>query len=127
MAYSVFEYVDRTGARPFSEWRDGLDSQQRARLANKINILRTGGPDLSSGLLAGTSSGLIRKLKVQGNVKLRPRLCSGPIHSGSEFSLLVGAVERDWKTVPGNADDLAVQRRAEIVDEPKDRRWPYGD
>jgi hypothetical protein len=121
----LFEYVDAGGKPIFRSWRGGLDTLQRAKLDSKINILRTSGADLATGLLAGTSSGHIKKLKVQGNVKLRPRLCEGPIHHGTEFSLLVGAVEKDMKTIPANADELSTSRRSEIIQSPTLRRCPY--
>lgn len=125
MPYTLYEYVDRAGALTFSVWRNGLDSQQRARLDSKANMLRTAGPHVSSGLLAGTSLGHIRKLKVQGNVKLRPRLCEGPVAYGSEFTMLVGATEINFKTVPSNADQLAADRRIEVRADPEARRQHY--
>jgi hypothetical protein len=125
VAYNLFEFVNAAGKFPFRAWRQDLDKTQAARLQVKLDLLRTSGPDLSPGLLAGTSSGQIKKLRVQGNVKLRPRLCYGPILNDLEFSLLLGVFERDDKSVPANADDIAVDLRLQIIADPQNRRQPY--
>lgn len=123
VVYNLFEYVDTHGSKVFSEWRDGLQKAQQAQLDNKVNMLRTSGANLGPRLLANTR-GHIRKLRVNGNVQLRPRLCPGPINNDTEFSFLLGAVERDMKDIPPKADDLAESRRNEIIADSK-RRTVY--
>ena len=73
----------------------------------------------------------IYKLKVQGNPKLRPMLCFGPMglrdtRTGKEiieraFTLLVGAKEIQWEFEPANADTKAGERRKELLANPARR------
>ena len=125
MTYGLFEYVDAKGAGAITAWRGGLQKAQQAHLDNKLNLLKRSGTDLSPKLVGGTKFGHIKKLKVKSNVQLRPRFCAGPIDHGSEYTFLVGAVERDWKTEPADADDAAHVRRLEILADNRKRRT-YG-
>jgi hypothetical protein len=124
LAADLFEYMDARGRKVFTEWRQGLQRAQQAQLDNKLNLLKVGGLDLSPKLVAGTRFGHIKKLKVKSNVQLRPRLCPGPINYAVEFTLLIGAVEKDFKTDPADADQLASDRRDEIISN-QDRRSSY--
>jgi len=125
VSYNLYEYVNYAGKSTFSLWANALAIAQRAKLQVKLNLLRTVGPDLPPTLLAGTSSGHIKKLKVKGNVQLRPRLCIGPIDQGREFSLLLGVTEVNMKSVPPDADEIAVQRRLDIIADKEQRRCLY--
>lgn len=69
-------------------------------------------------MLTDTSTPGIQKLRVKGNVQLRPMLCKGPIHNDSEFTLLIGAIERDSCLSPDKADEKANQRKTIIVPKP---------
>jgi hypothetical protein len=127
VAYNLFEYVSSAGRGEMTEWKKELDTVQRAKLQSKLNILKTYGPGTPTGLLAGTSSGSghIQKLKVKGNVQLRPRLCAGPIDQNAEYSLLVAVYERDMKDYPRDANEIADARRLEIIANHLGRRRPY--
>jgi len=122
--YAIFEYVDQKGRGLILEWRKKLQTEQRARLDQKLDMLRLNGPELSPLVLARTT-GLIYKLKVKGNVQLRPRLCAGPLSHETEFTLLVPVKEIGGKTVPPDADDSAIERRKEIIDHGETRRCKY--
>jgi hypothetical protein len=87
-------------------------------------MLEQHGPDLPPALLSDSSVSGIKKLKVHGNVQLRPHLCAGPINRSQEFTILVGAKEKDWKLDPSNAGEIAEKRRNEIVTDPT-RRVPH--
>jgi len=76
-------------------------------------------------VLAGTDSPGISKLRVRGNVQLRPMLCCGPIDVKAEFTLLCGAKEIGGKIIPKDADRLALSRKAEVAAQPEQRRTPH--
>ena len=127
MPYNLYEYVNSSGKNLFKDWREGLDKPQQIKFAVKVNLLRTWpvGTELPPGLITGTSNGHILKMRVHGQVQLRPRLCKGPIDHGREFSFLVGAVEKNFKTVPHDVDSVASTRRQEIIEDQHLRRCAY--
>jgi hypothetical protein len=83
-------------------------------------MLERYGPELPPGLLADLGSGLY-KLKVHGHVQLRPHLCAGPFDKRNEFTILIGAVEKDFKLIPANAGQIAIARMEEILRDPSRR------
>ena len=94
-----------------------LQSSDRARLSQKLGMLEKLGPDLPTGLLAGPirNQAHIYKMRINGRVALRPLLCKGPINNDEEFTLLIGATERDRQWQPRNAPATAGVRRMEIL------------
>lgn len=62
------------------------------------------------------------KLRVKGNVQLRPMLCEGPVDVKSEFTLLLGAIEVGGKLQPRGADALANDIKQAIKADPANRR-----
>jgi hypothetical protein len=72
-------------------------------------------------VLTGTPTAGILKLRVKGNVQLRPMLCRGPINNENEFTLLIGATERDFLFVPDKADEKANDRKKLIIENPSRR------
>lgn len=122
MAWKLFEYTDARGVRVIKDWV--LDSAVKARLNQRLDMLRRMGPEVPPGLVSGPGIGghiHIRKMKVKGNVQLRPMLCKGP-GAGDEFTFLERATERDGKIVPSSAPDSADERRREVVDSSHGRR-----
>jgi len=111
----------------FAEWCRELQRPDLARLNRKLKMLADNGPDLGPKLLAGPVKGYahIYKIIVNGRVALRPLLCKGPIDNNHEFTLLKGAFERDREWVPPNAREVAVGRRAEVINDPNTRRCPH--
>jgi len=123
----IYEYVDSQGNGEITEWRKTLQKDQLAQLDVKIElILRVDDLDMLPGILVGTGqknrkekTPHIFKLQIGGRIRLRPMVCTGP--SGG-ITLLLGAVERNWKLEPRNAPELAELRRKEIIANPGRRR-----
>lgn len=113
--WKLYDYVDNRGINDFERWSLGLQSSDRARLSQKLGMLQKLGPDLPPQLLAGPIKGNIYKMRINGRVAFRPLLCKGPINHDAEFTLLMGATERDRQWQPRNAPATAVVRRTEIV------------
>lgn len=113
------------GVNDFEIWTQGLEKRLRAKLNAKLDMLARVGPDLPPSLLSNTRSPHIRKLRIQGNVALRPMLCEGPVNVGTEFTLLLGANERDRRLVPADADHNAETRRREVLRNPTERRCDH--
>ena len=73
-------------------------------------------------MLCGSETPGILKLRVKGNVQLRPMLCRGPIEIDKEFTLLLGACEVGGKLVPRDADAMADRLKHEVKRGPNRRR-----
>jgi hypothetical protein len=123
--FKLFDYVDNRGVNDFKEWSKGLEKKDLAKLNSKLDSLQKE-PSLPPQLLAGPLGGLpIYKLRINGNVALRPMLCKGPVNMGEEFTLLFGAEEKDRKLIPADAVKRADDRRQEVVQNPTQRRCPH--
>jgi len=120
----LYDYIDEHGANIIAEWIRRLQAPQRKKLQAKLNLLMQSGPDLPPQLLAGPVFDHIYKLKVQGNVKLRPMLCKGPLNNDKEFTMLIGAIEKDYKLDPANAAEVAAKNRLAIIKN-HTRRCPH--
>ena len=115
MPYKLYDYADHRGNR-IAEWGKGQPRIQLAKLNSKLDTLMTAEPDLVHGLLYGVSGfPQLRKIKIQGNPKLRPLLCKGPLDNDAEFTLLVGAREIEFGWDPVAARETAKDRRQEII------------
>lgn len=121
--YRLFDYTDGNGNNDIKAWTKELEKIQRAKLNAKLDMLEKHGPDLFPHVLTDTPTPGIQKLRVKGNVQLRPMLCKGPIN-GNEFTLLIGATERDSRFVPDKADEKANDRKSIIIGNPN-RRCPH--
>src|SRR5262245_28101964 len=124
MAWNLHDYLNRHGVNEIAQWTRLLQSPQRKKLKAKLNMLMQAGTDLPPQLLAGTGIPHIFKLKVQGNPKLRPLICRGPIDNDAEFTLLVGAKEVQFNYEPNDAPERAVSNREEIIQN-QSRRCPH--
>jgi hypothetical protein len=113
MAYVLYDYADQRGNR-ITEWAKGKPKIQLAKLNNRLDTLARAEPDLVTGLLHPAGHPGIWKIKIQGNPKLRPMLCRGPLNNDVEFTLLAGAVETQSVLHPPVA--LAVERRGNVID-----------
>ena len=68
--------------------------------------------------LSDTGRPPLLKLKIRGNVELRPILCPlEPEGEEEEFCFLVGAIEVNWELVPINALDTAEANRTELLND----------
>ena len=118
MLWALYDYLDADGYNVIKGWTQALGKRERIKLNQKLDMLENNGPNLPPQLLAGPVSGHIYKLKVQGNPKLRPLLCKGPLDNNREFTLLLGAFEIQGRLVPKNALVEATNNRQAIIDNP---------
>jgi hypothetical protein len=119
--WQIYDYVDARAVNDFERWSRGLEKTDRARLSQKVRMLEKVGPDLPPELLAGPIVDHVYKMRINGQVALRPLLCKGPLNNDKEFTFLKGAVERDRKWEPRDAPQIAVARRREILVDPTRR------
>lgn len=123
MSFELYDYVDDGGKNLFKAWTEALQKPARAKLNAKLDMLKTQGRKLFPELLTGTPTAGILKLRFKaGNVALRPMLCEGPLNMEKEYTLLMGATERDDKFNPPNADKTADKRKNLVKADPKNRR-----
>lgn len=123
--WRLYDYVDERGRDVFAEWTKSLQKPQRIKLRTKLDDLSKFGPDLPPGLLMKTEVEFIYKLKVQGNPKLRPMLCFGPIGKEEAFTLLIGVKEISSNFVPRNAEAEAAHRRLKVINNHRERRTKH--
>ncbi len=121
MTFELYDYVNSKGVNEFEAWTQSLQKKDRAKLNVKLDMLSKSGEGLFPHVLTGTTTPGIQKLRVKGNVQLRPMLCTGPISVDEEFTLLLGAKEVQSKLVPKDADKIANRRKSEVVNDPKRR------
>lgn len=125
MSWIIYEFLNARGRGIIEEWLEGERFQKAAiiRLNQKLDLLEQSGPELSPNLLAGTGKRHIYKLKVKApKMQLRPLLCRGPVSMDTEFTLLLGAVERNNKLLPAAALERAADNRGTILNNPQRRR-----
>jgi len=125
MPFLIYNYVNQHGQNEFNEWTWGLEKLQRAKLNERIDKLAIYGDVLYPEMLAGTSVAGIQKLKVKGNVQLRPLLCKGPVNIQDEYTLLMGAKEVGSKWVPKGAPSTAATKKADVIKAPTKRRTKH--
>jgi len=118
--WTLFDYINEHGVNEIAEWTRRLEKRQRVKLNQKLDMLQKHGPDLPPQLLAGPISPHIYKLKVKGNVQLRPMLCKGPISNDDEFTLLLGAIETGDEL--DHSPEEAARIRETIIADPRNRR-----
>ena len=100
----------------YKNWAVGVPKRQRIKLQAKIDMLVRYGSDLPPQLLADTGVPGIKKLKIQGNPKLRPLLCKiSDDATEEEYVLLIGAYEIDWDYDPSDALTVAIIRKEEVL------------
>lgn len=125
MPFLIYDYVSHHGQNEFKDWTSGLEKLQRGKLNERIDKLALYGDALYPEMLAGTSVAGIQKLKIKGNVQLRPLLCKGPVNIQDEYTLLMGAKEVGSKWVPKGAPSTAATKKAEIIKDPTKRRTKH--
>lgn len=122
MTYNLYDYVSLSGRNEFKKWTHSLQSGQRGKLAEKLDKLAQHGDDLYPQMLSGTPVPGIQKLRVHGNVQLRPLLCNGPIFNDKEYTLLMGAKEVGGIFVPTDAPNTAKNRKDQVIFDHDSRR-----
>jgi len=89
---------------------EGVPAAQIAAFQDKIDTLEESGPEMVPGFITETPVAKdIYKMKIKGNKgmkQLRPMCCRGPF-GPNEYTILVGAIEKDGKLIPGDAKKRA--------------------
>lgn len=99
MSWHLYDFTNERGDSLLREWieRERLSRRDVGQLQHKLDMLAVAGPSLPSKLLAGPVHKHIYKLIIHGERMLRPFLCKGPFNMDTEFTLLLGAIETDWR------------------------------
>lgn len=118
--YAIYDYVHPSEGNLVKAWSIRLQKKERAKLNARIDALAMHGPELIPGSLSATGVPNIFKLRIKGQVQLRPMICEGP---GTEpaYTLLLGAVEISSKYEPANAPEKAAQIRKDLLAHPERR------
>ncbi len=121
VAFSLYDFTDVNGESVIEPWREGLTKRSKGALDTKLHMLEVSGMDLPPKLLAGPikKTGHIYKLVIHADVMLRPMFCKGPFEMETEFTLLTGAIEVQWKLIPD--PEVAVQFRNILLGDAKRR------
>jgi hypothetical protein len=116
MPWDIYEFLDHRGDGIIVGWikREKIQKAAIAVLSQKVDLLRRVG-QLPPQLLAGPIEGHIYKLKVKGRVQLRPMLSKGPINNDTEYTFLLGCVERGGELDPLDAPGRAEANRKIII------------
>jgi hypothetical protein len=112
--YSLFEYLE-SGEPVIHRWakKARLSVRDRAALNNRFRKLRQVDFELAIGtLISGPIYKHVYKCVIHGDVMLRPMLCRGPHKPEKEYTLLLGAIEKDWKLPPGSEEKAEDNRNA---------------
>lgn len=120
-SWLIYDYLHPTHGNLMRAWRRGLQRKEQAKLDSKIDALAMHGPELVPGILAPTGTASIFKLKVQGQVKLRPMVCEGPGQGERAYTFLLGAKEIAWVYVPAGAPATAAEYRQDLIQHPERR------
>jgi hypothetical protein len=120
MPWKIYDYVHPTKGNLMKHWASKLQKEQRVKLDFKVDALEQHGMDLIPNVVAPTRVRLIFKLRVKGNVQLRPLLCAGPGDAES-FTFLLGAKEIQSHFDPPGAPDIAAIYRNDLIVNPQRR------
>ena len=121
---SIYDYVHPLDGNLMRAWSMGLQKKEKAKLNSKIDALAMHGADLIPGILAPTGIPAVFKLKVHGQVQLRPMVCEGPGRGEAAFTFLLGAIEISWEYDPADAPAMAAVIRNDLLAHP-DRRTEH--
>jgi hypothetical protein len=125
LPWRIYCFLSERGSNLIREWLDGekVTSSQRAAFQSKIDLFERSGPDLTPGFITSTPIAAdIYKMKIRGQVQLRPMACRGPIDMDREYTILLGWIERNNDRVPNEIKVKAQQNRAIVVSDPSRRR-----
>ena len=125
MTFRLFDALTTTGQNKLKAWTESLQKIPRGKLNARLDMLMLHGDALFPEILTGTNTPGILKLRVKGNVQLRPMLCKGPVDIEREFTLLLGAKEVGGELKPADADSTAGAIRDEVRVSPATRRTDH--
>jgi hypothetical protein len=112
MPFNIYCYKDEDGSVPFKDWYENLQKVQLSKLNSKLDALNLNGETLRPHVLTDTDEPGIFKVRVKGNVQLRPLLCRTPDQTGYVF--LVGAKEVQSKLSPKEILEKAVKYKNKV-------------
>ena len=121
MPWTIYDYRSNRGNNPVKEWCERLEKKDLARLNQRLDLLEEKGHEFCPGL-AGPLRGSrhLYKIKVNGAVAVRLLLCKGPINMEVEYTILLGAFERDDE-LPEGTIETAEGYREEIIQDQRRR------
>jgi hypothetical protein len=118
MTWTLYDYRDHRGDNPVKKWCGQLQKPDLARMNKKIDLLESSGMDLCPGLVGPLrGSAHLYKIKINGSVAARLLLCKGPVNKEIEYTLLLGAFERDDE-LPEGTLETAEGYRQDIIRDP---------
>jgi hypothetical protein len=125
---ALWDFLSPRGENVMQRWakKEKLSSKDRAvldqRLDRLVQVKFEDAIDIK--LLNGPIRKEIYKLKAYGQVMMRPLLCRGPFDKLTEYTLLIGAIERDWELDPPTCKTDAQNNRNTLL-ENKNRRTKH--
>jgi hypothetical protein len=123
----VYFFLSQRGENVIKEWlaTKKVPTEQIAAFQDKIDTLERSGPDMVPGFISETPVAKdVYKMKIKGNkgrMQLRPFCCRGPF-GNREYTVLVGAVEKDGRLVPADAKQRAQDHLAILRSNPLRKR-----
>src|SRR5277367_1840281 len=98
----IYDFIDAAHGNLIGIWIRTLSRSDRAKFKVKLRYLSDVEYEEAVGgkLLQGPIYEHIYKLKIHGDIMMRPMLCRGPIDNDSEYTLLAGAKEENFALVP---------------------------
>lgn len=124
MNWRLYDFTDSRSQSVIADWlvKERITTRDIGQLNQKLDMLAINGPSLPPKLLAGPIANTkhIYKLIIHGDLMLRPMLCKGPVDMDGEYTLLLGAIERNWKLDRDPSEALA--NRETLLAYPKRRR-----
>jgi hypothetical protein len=124
MAWNLYDFIDPRGQSVIADWlvTERITKRDIGQLNQKLDMLAINGPSLPPKLLAGPigKTKHIYKLVIHGDLMLRPMLCKGPFEMEEEYTLLLGAIERNWKL--DHEASEALTNRETLLASPNRRR-----
>lgn len=129
MTFPLYDYVNESGENEFKSWTSQLQTKERAKLNEKLDKLTLHGDELYPQMLTGTSVAGIQKLRVHGQVQLRPLLCKGPLLNNGvleeAYTLLMGAKEVGSAWKPADAPQKANNKKQAVIESRGGRRQSH--
>jgi hypothetical protein len=127
ISYALWDFKSPRGENLIVRWaiKNKLGKLDRAKLNQRFDRLKQVDFDLAlkTSLLNGPVVKDVYKMKANGQVMMRPLLCRGPFVD-EEYTLLIGAIEKDWELDPSTALTDAQSNRNELLAD-KSRREPH--
>ena len=122
-AWTFKSYLSDNGVDEFEEWLAGRPKAARAKFFERVNGLRDQPQHNWNGTRTKQLHGYDKLLEIRfkaAEVQHRPIGFFGP--GRSEFTLLIGAIEKGGEFIPKSAPKEAERRRAIVVTDPRRAR-----